>query len=86
MRRKFIRFNCVDLMMAGLWNVSDCCPTCHSEWSGTSRGKRLGFPVGFEGSLCCKALARVVDRSTPMDWEAVRRAVIMRKELEGGRV
>ena len=83
---KVVRFNCVDLMLAGQWDAGQCCPACHrgSRIEETG-GRKVGFPLDMRGRLCCAALARCLDVQNPVDWDAVRRAVLHRKMMEGAK-
>ena len=81
---KVVRFNCVDLMLAEQWDTGKCCLFCHCG-SGIEEtvGPKIGFPKDMRGRLCCAALARCLDIQNPVEWDAVRRAVVHRKMMEG---
>ena len=84
-RRVTVRFNCIDLVLAGQWGAYQCCPTCHADSSiEETGGRKVGFPKDFRGRLCCRAMAQCMDKENPVDWEAVRRAVAQRKMMEAG--
>jgi len=50
------RFTCKDMEDAGVWNMKECCPTCHT--GGICQGgkglRMLALRPGLEGDICCR--------------------------------